>query len=614
MTSTRFSSPLATLLFLLTALLPCLPSFAQALDSNPDPDAIQSETVPASSLASFFPTGALTRDIKLNLVDLDAAAPADQALQVEVIEGKSAWDMGMVVKNQHAVTQGDVLLARFQMRCKKSMTGQGLANFIFQQGQPDWQKSAMVRVGAGSEWTQINLPFIAKGTYAKGQAMAGFHLSLADQILEIANFQVLNYGPDHDLKTLPNSDVAYEGRAPDAPWRAEAQQRIDALRKGALKITVLDANGQPLPDAKVNVEMTRHAFPFGSAFAVSRLLQSGADGERYREELQKNFNSGVFESALKWNNYGTGTPTQIGQALAWLGEHHITMRGHVLMWPSWRWISDEAKALKSDLPAMRKVLEERVTSMVTLYRDTLDDWDVVNEAYSNHDIMDLYGDEIMGDWFKLAREAHPDAVLYINDNDILTAGGRDTKHAVQFRQTIQDLIDAEAPVGGIGMQGHFATTLTAPQDVWKTLDRFAHFNLPIKVTEFDVNHQDAQLQADYQRDFLTAVFAHESVQGFVMWGFWAGQHWRPDAALFNQDWTLRKHGKAYRDLVYKDWWTVESGTTDANGTLAVRGFLGDYQITVTDADGNKHEAAATLGQSGQNVMVNVTPSAQTPTP
>jgi endo-1,4-beta-xylanase len=32
-------------------------------------------------------------------------------------------------------------------------------------------------------------------------------------------------------------------------------------------------------------------------------------------------------------------------------------------------------------------------------------------------------------------------------------------------------------------------------------------------------------------------FAHPSVEGILMWGFWQGKHWRPNAFLWKKDWT-----------------------------------------------------------------------------
>jgi len=601
-------------------LLPCLligmftahadaaPATAEA-ETGFDAAAVKSMVIKPDTLKRLQPGGSDAESMKFGLKKDRAFG---ELIRIESSEGNQAWDQGLTATSQATVKTGDVLLASFRMRNVESMTGQALVNFIFQGGAPDYEKSAMVRVGVGTEWTQIHLPFLAKGDYKRGKAAAGFHLSLADQVLEVADLQVANYGPDYDPAALPNSDVAYEGREKDAAWRAEARERIEKIRKGDIAVRVLDADGNPVAGAEVAVKMTRHAFPFGSAVAVSKIRLDSKDGQRYRDEITNNFNATVFESAMKWNNYGTGTPEQIREALDFLVEQDLIVRGHVLMWPSWDWVDPELKpawAESGKAPtnrqkqAFRKVMEERVTDMTALYKNEIFDWDVVNEAYTINDLLKIYGEDIMIDWFKLAHAANPDAVLYINDNDMITNQGRETKHLKAYQKQIQDLLDAGAPLGGIGMQGHFSTALTAPEDVWKTLDRFKQFDLPIQITEFDVMNEDSTLQADYQRDFLTAVFAHESIAGFYMWGFWEGQHWRPSAAIYDKDWNLRPHGKAYRDLVFNQWWTDEKGTTGSDGTLTVRGFFGDYDVTVTGLDGSEQKATATLSKDGAAVEV-----------
>ena len=56
--------------------------------------------------------------------------------------------------------------------------------------------------------------------------------------------------------------------------------------------------------------------------------------------------------------------------------------------------------------------------------------------------------------------------------------------------------------------------------ILRLLDRYARLELPIKITEFDVDVADESLQADYTRDFLYAAFSHPSVSGIQLWGFW----------------------------------------------------------------------------------------------
>src|SRR4051812_19982578 len=64
----------------------------------------------------------------------------------------------------------------------------------------------------------------------------------------------------------------YKGREPQAPWRKEAETRIDKFRKAALSIVVNDASGKPVPDADVSVKMKRHAFSWGAATRLPLLL------------------------------------------------------------------------------------------------------------------------------------------------------------------------------------------------------------------------------------------------------------------------------------------------------------------------------------------------------
>lgn len=66
-------------------------------------------------------------------------------------------------------------------------------------------------------------------------------------------------------------------------------------------------------------------------------------------------------------------------------------------------------------------------------------------------------------------------------------------------------------------------------ELFKRLDRYAAFGKDLEIPEFDINTMVEALQADYRRDFMTAVFSHPSVKALMMWGFWEGAHWRPRA-------------------------------------------------------------------------------------
>lgn len=342
--------------------------------------------------------------------------------------------------------------------------------------------------------------------------------------------------------------------------------------------------------------MIRHAFPFGSAVAAEQLLSESEDGERYRRTVQDLFNRVVLENDLKWFHWRSHRERTLA-ALKWLREHGLPVRGHTLVWPSWHNSPREWESLQKDSEGLRRAVRDHVTEEASAVRGQVVEWDVINEPYANDQIMEVLGEDVMVEWFRAARAADPEAKLYINDYGILSAGGIDRRHQDHYHETIRMLIEKGAPIEGIGMQGHFGSHLTPPERLWEILDRFAELGLEIQITEFDINNSDEMIQAAYTRDFLTAMFAHPAVKGVLTWGFWEGRHWIPKAAMFRRDWSLKSNGQAWIDLVKKQWWTDEQGTTDATGRYTTRGFLGDYQVEASAGTGSVRQTA-TLTEAG----------------
>ena len=119
------------------------------------------------------------------------------------------------------------------------------------------------------------------------------------------------------------------------------------------------------------------------------------------------------------------------------------------------------------------------------------------------------------------------------------------------------------------------------EDLWRRYERFAPLVKRMVVTEYDLVCNDDDLHADYLRDILTLTFSHPKMTGFVNWGFWAGDHWKPEGTLIRKDWKERPAVSAWRDLVKNKWWTVKSIETDEKGKALIEGaFYGIYEITV----------------------------------
>jgi len=241
-----------------------------------------------------------------------------------------------------------------------------------------------------------------------------------------------------------------------------------------------------------------------------------------------------------------------------------------------------------------------VTSRITAhFRDILGEvkgqlyeWDVVNEPYTNYDLQGrpTFGvgglDPIAGvlpfnslmSWLSLARSLDNKTRLYINDYDVLE--GYQQGHALWAAGLLRYLVQNKAQLDGFGLQGHFGQMIKSFFDLDARLALLTPFNLPLAITEFDVDVSDLQLQADYTADFTTWAFSQPAITEFLMWGFWARRHWMPNAALYTTDWQLKPNGRAFRDLVLKTWWSYVTANTNAAGDVTSRVFKGDYVVQV----------------------------------
>ena len=493
------------------------------------------------------------------------------------------WSEQLSANNVVAIAKDDALVVQFWARSASSAPAQ--TEFVFELNNP-YVPAVQVGVSLTPQWKLYSAPFRAEQDYAVGRVGARFRLGYAGQSFELGGVIVKNYGKKLELSALPITGFSYPGREAKAVWRTAANARIEQLRKTDVSVKVLDSSGQPLAGATVKLEMQRHAFPFGSEVNVERLFENSADGKKYQDIIPTLFNEVVLGNALKWPDWEGFEGEPQGQrrglalkALKLFKSKNIPVRGHNLVWPC-----DNDYCLPRDVPALlaapdqlRARIDQHFQDILGATKGQIVEWDVINEPSGNKRLSKVLGEDEMAAQLKRARELEPDARMVINDANNLGEGNSDA----EFKRILRRMLELGAPLEGIGLQGHFSFKLTPPEELYGRLEDFGALNLPLSITEFDVNIPDEKLQADYLRDFLTVAFSSNYVSKFLMWGFWEGQHWLPQTALYRRDWSLKPNGKAFKDLLFKTWWTNISGSSDASGQYKARGFLGEYKLTVT---------------------------------
>ncbi len=392
--------------------------------------------------------------------------------------------------------------------------------------------------------------------------------------------------------------------APDQLRDADAA--IEKHRKGTFTI-------EAAPNSDVVLEQVRHEFWFGAAISsgVFGGRMRPEDREKYLSVFLENFNSAVTENALKWHSMetrrGSVDYATVDAILKWADEHQIPLRGHNIFWGVPNMVQSWLKELPDD--QFREALKNRALDVGQRYKGRFAEYDLNNEMIHGNYYEQRLGKQTTLQMAQWVRQGDPNAVLFLNDYDILTGVRLD-----DYCRHIQGLLDQGVPIGGIGVQGHLHGDTFDPKVLRSSLERLAEFKLPIRISEFNMPGQrskyykdrnlrltDAEEKAKAQAlaDYYRICFAQPRVEGILMWGFWEGGNWIPASSLYKRDWTPLPAATAYRDLVFKQWWTQWTGRTDAQGRCEVRAFYGKHKITA----GGKEQVVDLPKAQGSKLVV-----------
>lgn len=494
------------------------------------------------------------------------------------------WDAQLSQSLPTGVEAGDRILVIVRA---KALSDTSSAVVKLQLSEPPYTAPcAVTEISFSKDWQDYPVLFVPAEPLPPGKAAVVLLLGSQTQELEFESLRVLRYPATAAVETFPRIPRSYAGREADAPWRTEALERIERLRKADFRVQLLNPAGEPLRDTKVTLTLQRHAFGFGSAIPAAMLSKTGTDAEQFRSTVDRLFSLVVFENDLKDFNWNASMSPErkaarnreLDQAFHWLSDRHIAARGHYLMQVA---VPPNLAKVK-DPQAIREHFVQATKDRLSFVGSRVIEWDVINHpiAWPGADMLTSRAglNQLDRDILKLARSMS-DLPLLVNEDQLFRPGPQSDD---TFRY-LQQLREEGLRIDGLGNQAHIHESfLPSPVDVLKVTDHFAQVAPRQVITEFDIVASDEQLAADYTRDLLIACFSHPAYSGFLWWGFWEGAHWRPEAASWNRDWSPRLRGEVMEEWIGQRWRTQVTLTTDAQGYAAFRGFMGWYEAA-TDA-------------------------------
>ena len=243
--------------------------------------------------------------------------------------------------------------------------------------------------------------------------------------------------------------------------------------------------------------------------------------------------------------------SQADEMLTYMRKKGKKIRGHALIWhyeaPDWIMQCTD-KALLLDM------IDTYCYNVVKHFSDKFGDviyaWDVVNEAVSDNynggkveqAVKDVFGNNDDGcnemrssfysvagiDYittaFKAARRADANVKLYYNDYNICT----EKQKLRGVMNLVSQIIDAGAPIDGVGVQSHFKSTgsgvITDAENAINYLHRLAEIKnhpLDIQITELDVENRgnnDTALANFYGDLFAMYRRNSDKISSVTFWG------------------------------------------------------------------------------------------------
>lgn len=414
--------------------------------------------------------------------------------------------------------------------------------------------------------------------------------------------------------------------AADDGLAQRVQSNIARYRQSEVVIEVVDAAGQPVPQAEVEVEQTGHAFLFGCNAFVLGQLQPPALEEQYEAAFTKLFNFATVPF------YWSGTEPVQGELryaepardiwrrppgdryVAWAKRTGLTLKGHPLLWhahnPPW---------LPQDADELRALYVKRFHELAERFGADIPIWDMVNESQVCPKTYPLYTpDRAYVGWaFDQAAPLFPAATtLMINEvtryNFIPAARN-------PYVAQIRELLAAGKAVRGIGLQYHFFRRaaldkhLASPEsDLAQQLDLYealAEFKLPLYITEITIpsaGDDGEALQERLVTDLYRLWFSAPTMAGITWWNLGDGTavegENEAEGGLMDEQLQPKPAYLALDRLINDEWTTRAKLATDQAGHATLRGFHGDYRVKVT-AGGKTIERACALRAGDDNRWV-----------
>ena len=381
-------------------------------------------------------------------------------------------------------------------------------------------------------------------------------------------------------------------------WAAEAfelaiaDEAAERNRRAELAVSVTGPDGDPVAGVTVTIEPQRPGLLIGNGAPLPM-------GSSVEAPILAAFNFitlPFYLPQLKEGRDGLiGLPVRHANA-RFLTERGVELKGHPLVWffdaHTPQWLRDMS------YDELKTYIHDHVYAVVKEFAGEVDRWDVINEAHSWANSLNLSADqlvEVTGIAAAAAVEANPAATIVVNT--CLPWGDyvawRDDDSLMTPYEYLLRCVGAGVQFDIVGLQMYNAYASPFPcrdlVEMSACLDRYAALGKPIHVTEFVVPTEATEfgtwhgpkwtpeLQAEFTDGFYRVCAGKPYVEAITWWSIVdRDKDWAHTGLLYRDE-----SPKPVYDVVRHHtatWTTVPAAVTGPDGTATFRVWAGAFRV------------------------------------
>lgn len=405
---------------------------------------------------------------------------------------------------------------------------------------------------------------------------------------------------------------------------AQANAAIDKYRKGQFTIRLLDQNGVALKGYAARFRQNNHHFDWGFSSAQSICNQDPLAGKK-TNYIKNLFNCTTAKCYWdeRWHQpieheEGQRIMSRFTSEIQWGLANGLRVKGHPLVWTVRKAIPDWMD--KYSCEAQMDKLEFHVRDLIRAGGKSVTMWDLCNEMLWEPSLRNLPErhwphlesiDEILTylepsvHW---AKDENPTAVYALNDYGLVKTyapGVTAEQQRERYVKLVHEMQKRGCAPDAIGTQCHVAGWYSA-KEFNAMLTDLSKAGLPIQVTEFWAHLKDYPLEKQLDDNekmaalvenvkmIYTLAFAHPDVNHFTYWGSreWFDENADPTSLYW-----------AIHNLIRNRWMTSADKVSDADGNISLHAYYGNYDVIITDDEGNSHPVSISLNKNNNQLTI-----------